>query len=157
MDATQLLKKDHKMVKQLFEEFEKSSGRAAQKKQSLAEQIRHALSVHAQIEEEIFYPALKHVRSHEAKDLVCEATEEHKVAKTLLAEIAELSPDNEQYNAKMTVLCEYVMHHVKEEEGELFKQAKKHLSTRRLEELGSALEARRQELMGEMETSRQAA
>src|SRR5262245_25793765 len=120
MDATQLLKKDHKMVKHLFAEFEHMSGRSSQKKQALVVQICHVLTVHAQVEEELFYPALKEVRSQEVKALVCEAAEEHKVAKTFIGELSRLSPEEEQYDAKVTVLGEYVQHHVKEEEQELF-------------------------------------
>jgi hemerythrin superfamily protein len=146
MDATTLLKKDHKTVKELFQAFEQLGGRAAQKRQALFTQIHQELSGHAQVEEELFYPALKAVRSEEVKDLVREAAEEHKVAKALLAEIAQLQPDDEQYNAKVTVLREYVMHHVKEEEKEMFAQAKQHLSQKRLDELGTEMATRKEAL-----------
>jgi hemerythrin superfamily protein len=92
MDATQLLKKDHKEVKALFKEFERVRGRTAQKKQPLVAQICHALTVHAQLEEEVIYPVLKELRSHDIKDLVAEAAEEHTVAKTLIGELLTLSP-----------------------------------------------------------------
>jgi hemerythrin superfamily protein len=157
MDATQLLKKDHKEVKALFKEFERLRGRAAQKKQSVVAQICHALTVHAQLEEELVYPVLKELRSHEVKDLIAEAAEEHRVAKTLIGELATLSPDGAQYDAKVTVLGEYVQHHVKEEEQELFPKAHKHLSAKRLRELGEAITARRQELDDEVGTKQQAA
>ena len=150
MDATQLLKKDHKEVKALFKEFERMRDRAAQKKQPVVAQICHALTVHARLEEELVYPVLKELRSHDIKDLVAEAAEEHQVAKTLIGELATLSPDDTQYNAKVTVLGEYVQHHVKEEEKELFPKAHKHLSAKRLEELGEALTTRRQELENEV-------
>src|SRR4051812_47935821 len=85
------------------------------------------------------------------KDLVSEAKEEHQVAKYLLTGLEELQPDDEQYDARVKVLCEYVMHHVKEEEKEMFPQAQKRLSAKRLEALGEQVEERRNELMGEGE------
>jgi hemerythrin superfamily protein len=157
MDATQLLKKDHKEVKVLFKEFERLRDRAAQKKQPVVAQICHALSVHAQLEEELVYPVLKELRSHEIKDLVAEAAEEHQVAKILIGELTTLSPNDAQYDAKVTVLREYVQHHVKEEEQELFPKARKHLSAKRLEELGEAITARHQELEDEVGAKQQAA
>jgi hemerythrin superfamily protein len=147
MEVIQLLKKDHKMVKKMFEEFEGLSGRAAQKKPTLVEQIRQALTVHAQVEEELVYPAFKEHRA--LKALVCEAAEEHHVAKMLLSALEAVQPDDEQYDAKVKVLSEYVLHHVKEEEKELFPQAQKRLSTKQREALGEQVEARRSELMVE--------
>jgi iron-sulfur cluster repair protein YtfE (RIC family) len=112
-------------------------------------QIQQELDVHARVEEELFYPALKAVRSEEAKDLVREAAEEHRVAKVLLADLAQMQPDAEQYKAKVTVLREYVAHHVKEEENEMFAQATKHLSQKRLVELGAAMATRKETLTAE--------
>jgi len=155
MDATQLLKKDHKEVKALFKEFERAGGWAAKKKPLVA-QICRALTVHAQVEEELVYPLLKEFRSQEMKDLIAEATEEHQVAKTLIEELSTLAPDDEQYDAKVTVLGEYVQHHVKEEEQEIFPKARKNLSAKRLKELGEAITARKQAL-GDTDLKRQAA
>ncbi len=146
MDAIQVLKKDHKEVKALLKEFEGLSGRAGQKKQSVVTQLCTALTVHAQVEEEVVYPAFKELRSQDIKDLVREAAEEHQVAKTLIGELQTLSPDDEQYSAKVTVLGEYVQHHVKEEEQELFPKAQKQLSAKRLAELGETIVARKQAL-----------
>ena len=157
MDATQLLKKDHKEVKALVKEFARLSGRAAQKQQSVVTQLCHALTVHAQLEEELIYPVFKELRSHEMQDLVAEAAEEHQVAKTLIGDLAMLSLDDEQYTAKVTVLGEYVQHHIKEEEQELFPKAQKHLSAKRLAELGEAITARRQELENEVGAKKHAA
>jgi hemerythrin superfamily protein len=157
MDATQLLKKDHKEMKALFKEFERRRDRTAQKKQPVVAQICHALTVHAQLEEELIYPVLKEVNSHSIKDLVAEAAEEHQVAKILIRELTVLSSDDEQYDAKVTVLGEYVQHHIKEEEKELFPKAHKHLSAKRLEELGEAITARRRKLDNELGTEKQAA
>ena len=95
MDATQLLKKDHKEVKTLLREFERMQDRTAQKKQPVVAKIYHALTVHAQLEEELIDPVLKEVRSHDLKDLVAEAAEEHQVAKTFIGELTRLSPDDE--------------------------------------------------------------
>jgi hemerythrin superfamily protein len=156
MDATQLLKKDHKEVKTLFQEFERLRGRAAQKKQAVVMQICQALTVHAQVEEELVYPLLKTLRPREIKDLVAEAAEEHKVAKTLIGELKTLSPDDEQYEAKVTVLGEYVQHHVKEEEQELLPKARQHLSAKRLAELGEQI-ATRKEALSSAATNMQAA
>jgi hemerythrin superfamily protein len=148
MDLIPLLKKDHKMVQKLFKEFEDLSGsRGAQKKPVLVDQIRQALTVHAQIEEELVYPVFQENRS--LKDLVSEAREEHQVAKHLIAELGQIQPTDEQYDAKVKVLGEYVMHHVKEEEKEMFPSAQKRLSGKRLEALGEQLEQRRNELMNE--------
>jgi|SRR5581483_4150048 len=150
MDVIQQLKKDHKKVQKMFKEYEGLSGsRGAQKKPALAEQIRQALTVHTQVEEELVYPAFQENRS--LKDLVCEAKEEHHVAKLLLSELEQLRSTDEQFDAKIKVLCEYVMHHVKEEEKEIFPQAQKKFSAKRLEALGGQVEERRSELMGESE------
>jgi hemerythrin superfamily protein len=146
MNVIQALMKDHKRVKQIFEEFENlHGGRTAQKKPALVAQICQALTVHAQVEEEVVYPAFKEHRSMQA--LISEAQEEHHVAKMLLSELDEIQPEEERYDAKVKVLSEYVLHHVKEEEKEVFPQAQKRLSAKRLEALGEQVEARRKALM----------
>ena len=143
MEATKLLKSDHDEVRAMFKEYEKTGDRATSKKAKLFEQIRDALTVHAKIEEEVFYPAVKAARSEEAKDEVREATEEHRIVKTLLSELDRMKPSDEQYDAKMKVLMESVEHHAEEEEKEMFKQARKHLSQDRLEMLGEEMEIRK--------------
>jgi hemerythrin superfamily protein len=105
-------KRDHKIVKNLFKEFKGLSDRATQKKSDLVTHITQALTVHAQ--GQFFLNLVEHGME------VQEAIEEHQVAKTLLAELNKLPPEDERYNAKVQVLCEYVTHHVKEEEKELF-------------------------------------
>jgi hemerythrin superfamily protein len=107
-DAISLLKSDHEEVKKLFKEIE-----AEEDQEAIFDQIKGALEVHATIEEEIFYPAVKKARSEEVKDEVREAYEEHKQVKALLAAIAEISPDDESYSAKIKVLKEDVEHHVR--------------------------------------------
>ena len=139
-DAISLLKSDHEEVKKLFKEIETGEDREA-----IFDQIKAALEVHAAIEEEIFYPAVKKARSEQVKDEVREASEEHKQVKALLAAIAEISSDDESYSAKLKVLKEDVEHHVKEEEGEMFPDARKYLRGK-LEDLGVQMQARKADL-----------
>jgi hemerythrin superfamily protein len=141
-----LLKTDHATVKKLFAQEEKLKKRDSEKQAGTFSQIKDALEVHATIEEEIFYPAVKKARSEHVKDEVREAYEEHKQMKTLLAEIASITPADETYDMKMKVLKEDVEHHVKDEEGEMFPDAKKFLGESRLVELGTELQARKQQL-----------
>jgi hemerythrin superfamily protein len=145
-DAVALLKADHAAVKKLFAQNDKAAKHDAEKKQDIFNQIKAALTVHATIEEEIFYPAVKKARSEHTKDEVLEAYEEHKQIKSLLAQIGRLTPADETYDMKVKVLKEDVEHHVKEEEGEMFPDARKFLGERRLMALGIELEARKQEL-----------
>jgi hemerythrin superfamily protein len=142
-DAIALLKADHKEVSELFEEYEKT--RAVPKKKALVAEICTALSVHAQIEEEIFYPAVK--TALKDKMLVPEAMVEHAGVKDLIAQLEGVEPDGEMYDAKVKVLSEYVKHHVKEEETEMFPKAKS--SSADMAELGAQLAARKEELMAE--------
>src|SRR5512140_3720910 len=114
-----LLKKDHSIVKDLFDKFEKAEGRSAKTK--IVKQALTELKVHATIEEEIFYPA---VRKAVGKDIMNEADEEHHVAKVLIAELEEMGGQETHYDAKFAVLAENVRHHIKEEEGEVLPKAK---------------------------------
>lgn len=145
MKATDLLKKDHAAVKKLMTEFGKTTTRARKKRQQLVDRIAEELEVHARIEEEIFYPALRELE--EARPLLQEAEREHQEVKTMLAEIKGLPVDDEQLGEKIKELKDAVLHHVKEEEGELFTQAKG-LGDQRLTELGRELQERKQELTG---------
>lgn len=147
-DALALLKADHKAVRELFDEYEtlsKQDGDDAEK-QALAARICMEITVHAQIEEELFYPALR--EALDEQDLLDEAEVEHNSARELIAQIESMSPGEELYDAKVTVLGEYVNHHVEEEEKEIFKLAKK--TEIDLEELGEELAARRDELKAEL-------
>jgi hemerythrin superfamily protein len=141
-NATALLKADHQKVKELFDAFEKTKD--DNKKQSIAEQAIQELRIHAAIEEEIFYPALREALGDE--DILDEAEEEHRVAKTLIEELASKGPDTEHFEAKFMVLAENVRHHIKEEEGEMFKQAR--AAEVDLKALAEQLSARKEELMG---------
>jgi len=144
-DAITLLKADHAAVKKLFAQEEKAT-KDDDKKRDIFNQIKDALTVHATIEEEIFYPAVKKARSEHVKDEVREGYEEHKQIKTLLAAIAGIAPADETWDMKVKVLKEDVEHHVKDEEGEMFPDARKFLGEKRLMELGTELEARKQYL-----------
>jgi hemerythrin superfamily protein len=139
VDAITLLKRDHKTVNALFKRFEKLGDRATTSKKQIAEQIVKELSVHAAIEELVFYPAVKGI-SDDLKDHVLESLEEHHVAKWLLSEIDDMSPDHERFDAKMTVLIESVRHHVEDEEQDFFPQVRQALGRKTLAELGDLLE-----------------
>ncbi|MGH6875858.1 MAG: hemerythrin domain-containing protein [Rhizomicrobium sp.] len=145
-DAIALLKAGHAAVKALFEKEGKLKKRDDERKASLFNQIKAALEVHAIIEEEIFYPAVKKARSEHVKDEVREGYEEHKQIKGLLAQISSITPADETYDMKIKVLKEDVEHHVKDEEGEMFPDAKRFLGESRLIELGVHLEARKHQL-----------
>ena len=142
-DATTLLAKDHKDVKALFKRYDKLTKAEADgsERQELAEQICQMLTVHATIEEEIFYPAVREADVDE--DLLDEAEVEHASAKDLIGQIQSMSPDDDLYDAKVTVLGEYINHHVEEEEGEMFPKARKAIDVR---EVGMELAARKAEL-----------
>ena len=124
-DAIELLKADHAEVRKLFKQYDKlaeSEGSDAER-QALAEQLCAKLTVHAQVEEELVYPAARGVLDE--ADLVDEATVEHASAKDLIAQIRAMQPGDDLYDAKVKVLGEYVEHHLKEEEGEMFPKLKK--------------------------------
>ena len=146
MDPIALLKKDHDEVEELFEQYDKAGDEAYAHKQTLFAEIREALRVHMDIEETIFYPAVKAVRDEELKDEVREADEEHHLVKILLGELSKMTPKDEQFDAKMTVLKENIEHHVEEEETELLPDAKKALSAELLEQLGDEMEERKESL-----------
>jgi hemerythrin superfamily protein len=138
MDAITLLKNDHKTVNELFKKFEKAGDNAHKTKAKLVEQIIHELAIHAVIEEVAFYPFIKGV-SADLTDDVLESLEEHHVVKWLLSELETMSPKDERFDAKVTVLIENVRHHVEEEEQDMFPRVRKMLSRSDLQELGDAL------------------
>lgn len=148
-DAVALLKQDHRTVEELFAQFEKATGDG--RKEKIAKQICLELSVHAKIEEEIFYPACE---GKVEEDLLKEAFVEHDGAKVLIAEIMAGGPDDEYYDAKVTVLQEQIEHHVEEEEKRMegmFAQARK--AGLDMEQLGVELAARKAELVAEYEAN----
>ena len=120
-DALEVLSVDHREVEDLFGQFEKA--RTADRKQKLAAEICAALKVHTQIEEDLFYPAAR--QTLRSDDLLDEAAVEHGTAKSLIEQIETSSPGESMFDAKVMVLSEYIKHHVKEEETELFPRLKK--------------------------------
>ena len=126
IDAIEMLSADHKEVKALFKQYDElvESDGDDDAKRALADEICRKLSVHAALEEELFYPAAREVLG-EDEDLVDEADVEHATAKDLIAQLEAMSPGDALYDAKVKVLGEYIDHHVKEEEGEMFPKAKK--------------------------------
>jgi hemerythrin superfamily protein len=121
----QLLKRDHKIVKELFSEYEKLGDDDLEEKDRLWRQINEELTIHTEIEERLFYPAVREVRTDEAEDLVNEAIEEHRVVKTLLEEMSGDEVGDDVFDAKMKVLRDNVLKHAEEEEKDIFAQAKK--------------------------------
>lgn len=144
-DAVQLLKADHREVETWFGQFEKA--RSDDKKQELARKICLALTVHAQIEEEIFYPAFLEATRDE--DMHHEAEVEHDGAKKLIAEIEASGPEDDYFDARVTVLSEMIKHHVKEEEQRDGMFAKARKAGMDLKGLGEQLQMRKDELMGQ--------
>ncbi|MDB5804044.1 MAG: hemerythrin [Betaproteobacteria bacterium] len=145
-DAVALLRADHKAVTELFGKFEKMRGDTPQKK-ALVERICNELTVHTEIEEEIFYPAARAAIKDD--DMLDEAQVEHNGAKQLIADLRGLQPGEDMYDAKVTVLSEYIKHHVKEEQNEMFPKVKK--TKLDLKALGAQMLARKQELMGNID------
>jgi hemerythrin superfamily protein len=148
-DAISLLTEDHAEVKKMFKEFEKMKEEEdnEDEKAELVARICEALTVHAQIEEEIFYPAVREALDEDAQDVMDEADVEHASAKDLIAQLEESEPGDDHYDAKVTVLGEMINHHVKEEEGQMFPQAKK--AKVDMDALGAELMQRKEQLMAE--------
>ena len=139
MKATDLLKKQHKEVKALFKKVEGTEN--ARQRRQLLNEISQSLEGHTLIEEEIFYPAVRGLQTEQAEEMVLEAYEEHHVVKLVLAELPRVNPEDERFEAKMTVLSELVEHHADEEEKEMFKTAQK-LGKDELQSLGAQMEER---------------
>jgi hypothetical protein len=143
-NAIAMLKEDHDKVKDLFERFEETNGSATKAK--IVSEALMALKVHATIEEELFYPAVR--QNIEAEEgMMDEADEEHHVAKVLIAELEKMTGDEEHWDAKFKVLAESIRHHIKEEEGKMFKEAKK--TEIDFDILGSQMAHLKQKLMRE--------
>lgn len=141
MDAISLLKADHEKVSGLFEKFERS--RTTARKRELVAQICTELTVHTQIEEEIFYPKVK--KALKDDELVPEANVEHASIRDLIAQVQGVEPGGEDYQAKLKVMSEYVKHHVKEEEKEMFPKVRK--TKLDMKALGEEMAVRKKELM----------
>jgi len=143
--ATALLREDHRKVKKLFSEYEKLED-GEERKAELFQTIQKELTIHAQIEEELFYPALEKIDDEETKELVLEAHEEHKIVKTLLAELSRMTPEDEGFDAKVKVLMDSVKHHADEEEEELFPCFEEDVPKESRDQISEQLRARKEEL-----------
>ena len=146
-EAIEMLKEDHAKVKKAFKEFEKMDRSDTETCRQLVQTVCEDLKVHTTLEEEIFYPALR--EAMEDEDILNEAAVEHETAKMLIDQLENMEPDDPNYYATFTVLGEYVMHHVKEEEGEMFPEAKK--TDIDFESLAQRMQDRKAELMSRME------
>ena len=144
-DAINFLKSQHKEVKTLFKAFEKLCKKSEctpeemQQKGDLRTQICDKLTMHAALEEQIFYPSVRECLEDDV-DIVLESLEEHRVVKWMITELKSVRPEDERFEARMTVLQERVEHHVQEEEDELFPQVRDLLGRKQLREIGSAMQ-----------------
>jgi hemerythrin-like domain-containing protein len=148
MDAIALLKADHDKMKKMLEDGEKTTERGVKTRQELLERIKRDLTAHEIIEEEIFYPSLK--QHPKAREIVLEAYEEHGVVDTIMGELEQTPFEDETWGAKFKVMKENIEHHIEEEEGEMFKQARSVFDRQELEDLGARMEALKERAMEEI-------
>jgi hemerythrin superfamily protein len=139
MDAFEILEKDHRTVEKLFAEFEALGDGAEKKRKEVVSQLVRELSIHAVVEEQLVYPAIR-AKQDALEDPVLEGLEEHLIVKWTLAALDGMKPSEERYDAKVTVLKEMVQHHVEEEEQTLFPKARKLFDAAELEEMATAIE-----------------
>jgi Hemerythrin HHE cation binding domain len=151
MNALSLLQQDHDKMRRLLNELETTTERGIKTREELYATIKGELLVHEAIEEEIFYPALK--AQPKAEDIVLEAYEEHHVVDVVMAELEGLPVDDETWGAKAKVMKENVEHHMEEEEGEMFKQARAVFDRSELDELGGRMAARKAQAQHEFSVS----
>ncbi|MEX0834197.1 MAG: hemerythrin domain-containing protein [Actinomycetota bacterium] len=144
MDALSLLKEDHDRVKKMLSELDSTTERGVKTREDGFAKLVGELEVHEAIEEEVLYPALK--EHFEAREIVLEGYEEHHVVDEVMSEIKETPFDDETWGAKFTVMKENIEHHIEEEEGEMFKRARDVFDPETLEELGTKMEERKNEL-----------
>ncbi|MFI8482834.1 hemerythrin domain-containing protein [Pseudomonas sp. NPDC078700] len=150
MNAIALLKADHEKVKKLLTQLESTTERGVKTREELLSKIEHELLIHTQLEEKIFYPAYKAAGGKEEATMDAEAREEHRAVEDLvLPDLKATDPSKITFSGRTKVLKELLEHHIEEEEDELFPQAKKLLSAKVLNELGSAMQALRAELKKE--------
>ena len=143
-NAITMLKSDHATVKRLLRELNESGDRAVKQREALVEQIERELKMHAQLEEEIFYPAFKAAsRGTEAEDMFYEAAEEHHIVDMVLPALKAANPKSHEFKAKAKVLFDLLEHHIKEEETQMFKEARDLFGDEQLRELGDMMQARR--------------
>jgi hemerythrin-like domain-containing protein len=137
MDAIKLLKDDHQKMKKLLSELESTTEQGVKTREELFTKVKEELTVHEAIEEEIFYPALK--EHPKAKDIVLEGYEEHHVVDEIMGELEALDVTDETWGAKFKVMKENIEHHIEEEEGEMFKQARQIFDAKELDDLGARM------------------
>jgi hemerythrin superfamily protein len=143
-NAITMLKSDHATLKRLLRELSETSERALKQRESLVSQIERELKTHAQIEEEVFYPAFKSAsRNTDAEDLFFEAAEEHHVADMVLPSLKAANPKSHEFKAKAKVLKDLLEHHIKEEETQMFVVARQLFDEDQLRDLGDMMQARR--------------
>jgi Hemerythrin HHE cation binding domain len=148
MNALTLLEDDHQKMRRLLDELETTTERGVKTREELYSTIKGELTIHEIIEEEIFYPALK--EHPKAEDIVLEGYEEHHVVDLVMAELEDLPVDDESWGAKAKVMKENVEHHMEEEEGDMFKQARSVFDRQELEELGERMATRKAEAQKEL-------
>jgi hypothetical protein len=154
MNALDLLKNDHAVMKELFGRYHEMEPGDAPAKRSLFKRLRDELTWHTQIEEEIFYPAVRGARTPEAERFIREAYEEHRLVKQILQDLGQGRPGSDEFDAKFKVLKENVLHHAEEEERDVFFQAREHFSVQELEQLGLKMSDRKHKLGGSLHRSR---
>lgn len=145
-NAVELLREDHRKVQDLFEEFESADTRSRQR---IADHALTELEIHAKLEEELIYPAIREALDEE--DLMDEALEEHHAVKLLIKELRKMGPKDERYRAKFKVMAEMVKHHIEEEESQILPQAEE--SDLDLTELGQDAMMRKEKLMAKTSTA----
>jgi hemerythrin superfamily protein len=146
-NAITMLKADHATVKRLLRELGETSDRGTKQRERLLAEIEREVKIHSQLEEELFYPTFKKVAEDtEGEELFYEATEEHHVVDMVLPELKATSPKAPEFKAKSSVLKELIEHHIREEEGEMFAQARRLMDDQQLRELGDAMQARKETL-----------
>lgn len=149
-DVLSLLKKDHEKVKAMLEELSATTVRGVKRRQELVTKLQQEIVLHDTVEEELFYPALKaSMQKADELKMYFEALEEHKAGLVVLVDVKKADPASPQFGGKIKVLKELITHHAEEEESELFKFARKHLSSAELKELGQKILERKEELMAQ--------
>ena len=146
-DALEMLRDDHRQVEALFKEYERlTTGDDVAAKEAVATEICEKLTIHAQVEEEVFYPAAREVL--DKQQIIDEAEEEHADAKQLITELEEMSPDDDAYDMTVKSLSDAIAHHVEEEESEMFPKLKE--AGMETESVGERMAERKQEIMDEL-------
>ena len=148
MNALTLLEDDHRKMRKLLDDLDATTERGIRTREELYSKIKGELTIHELIEEEIFYPALK--EHPKAEDIVLEGYEEHHVVDLVMAELEDLPVDDESWGAKAKVMKENVEHHMEEEEGDMFKQARSVFDRAELEELGERMATRKSQAQEEL-------